>query len=470
MECSICVEKCKTNIVCPSCNNKDTIICKSCCERQIKTNINSPQCISCKTVWNKGVITQLMGKKFYTDLENKQFEDYLTQQYTLLEADKTMLPVIKEQEEKKEELKKIKAQKDEFRKKWQKSLRQYNNMSHDLNKLGAKIQEKPKLLLKCPKDCNGVISPESETCTECGIDVCMSCGKKIPFKRVHRCNPDDVETIKMLKKNTKNCPKCSVNIFKSDGCNQMFCTNCHTAFDWDSLKIITGGIHNPHYFELLREGKITNQNPTATNVQISNFFNRPIEKLYPEGYYEFLAAFMRFFYDRVAADYDLKIQRFNNRCKKLRENLLLEKISEEQFEKSMKSAKRTGENIRIERGYAETFNLIIVSCVNSMYKLLEETITKSLHWKDHIKNTPTAVFSRGEIYYYYINLQAEIYKKDKKMYTKFADDALDMMKDNTREIIKLQKSYDKEKGSIDNKRNFNTFFAHIGDAIEDIDD
>lgn len=36
-------------------------------------------------------------------------------------------------------------------------------------------------------------------------------------------------------------------------CNQMFCTQCNTAFDWKSGQIVTNArIHNPHYFEYLR--------------------------------------------------------------------------------------------------------------------------------------------------------------------------------------------------------------------------
>ena len=61
-----------------------------------------------------------------------------------------------------------------------------------------------------------------------------------------------METAKLLAKDTKGCPKCGVPIHRIHGCNQMFCTCCHTGFDWQTLEIIdTGrGFHNPHYYEM----------------------------------------------------------------------------------------------------------------------------------------------------------------------------------------------------------------------------
>ena len=64
----------------------------------------------------------------------------------------------------------------------------------------------------------------------------------------HVCNPDDVATFQALSQNTKPCPKCHVLIYKIDGCDQMWCTQCHVAFSWLQTRI-----HNPHYFEWMRQ-------------------------------------------------------------------------------------------------------------------------------------------------------------------------------------------------------------------------
>ena len=44
-------------------------------------------------------------------------------------------------------------------------------------------------------------------------------------------------------------------IHKIDGCAQMWCTECHTAFDWRSGRIETGRVHNPHYFEFKKRSR-----------------------------------------------------------------------------------------------------------------------------------------------------------------------------------------------------------------------
>ncbi len=98
------------------------------------------------------------------------------------------------------------------------------------------------------EDCRGYLSSENR-CGICDTEVCDKC--MILKEDEHKCNNDDIETAKSIKENTKPCPKCNVRIYKSEGCDQMWCVNCHTTFSWTTNKINNGEvIHNPHYIEL----------------------------------------------------------------------------------------------------------------------------------------------------------------------------------------------------------------------------
>jgi len=96
-------------------------------------------------------------------------------------------------------------------------------------------------------NCKGYITNKEYKCNLCNTNICMYCYNKLISN--HICNKNDVKTVEVLKNSTKPCPNCSSLIQKIDGCNQMWCTNCNTAFGWVSGKIEKGAIHNPHYFE-----------------------------------------------------------------------------------------------------------------------------------------------------------------------------------------------------------------------------
>lgn len=101
-------------------------------------------------------------------------------------------------------------------------------------------------------DCLGYISTEWK-CGLCSTWACPECHEVIGKDKEaeHTCDPNNVETALMLKKDTKPCPKCSASIFKIDGCDQIWCTQCHTAFSWKTGHL-EKKIHNPHYYEWLR--------------------------------------------------------------------------------------------------------------------------------------------------------------------------------------------------------------------------
>ena len=116
---------------------------------------------------------------------------------------------------------------------------------------GEEPKQRRAFVMKCPQStCEGFLSMQYK-CGLCDVHVCAHC--HIVKAEEHVCDPDLVETIKHIRKETKPCPKCAALISKIDGCDQMWCTQCHTPFSWTTGAMATGVVHNPHYFQYLRE-------------------------------------------------------------------------------------------------------------------------------------------------------------------------------------------------------------------------
>jgi hypothetical protein len=106
----------------------------------------------------------------------------------------------------------------------------------------------------CPaQNCKGFLSTAWK-CGLCEVHVCSKCHeiKEENGQDAHICDPNNIATAEMLARDSKPCPKCASVIFKIDGCDQMFCTQCHTAFSWRTGRVETGAIHNPHYYDYMR--------------------------------------------------------------------------------------------------------------------------------------------------------------------------------------------------------------------------
>jgi hypothetical protein len=106
---------------------------------------------------------------------------------------------------------------------------------------------------KCPAaECAGFLNTSWE-CGLCHTKACKDCREVVIDAAAHVCDPDTVESVKAITKEAKPCPKCATLISKISGCDQMWCTQCQTAFSWNTGAIETTIIHNPHYFQWMRE-------------------------------------------------------------------------------------------------------------------------------------------------------------------------------------------------------------------------
>jgi len=157
---------------------------------------------------------------------------------------------------------------------------------------------KRRFIKPCPKDeCRGFLSTQYQ-CGLCHCKVCSKC-HVLKTSAVHTCNPDDLATAEFLMLDTKPCPKCATPIHKIDGCNQMWCTLCQTAFNWLSGKLVHGSVHNPHYFEFMQnrnrtQGQERNPNDILCGREVNaEFLVELLNFMTPSGNYIIVHRFVQ---------------------------------------------------------------------------------------------------------------------------------------------------------------------------------
>ena len=260
-ECNICCEKFNNSIRSRiECQYVDCQYqaCKCCVRQYLLSTVENPHCMNCKKAWSQNFIVMYLNRSFIT-------KDYTTHRSNLLlEREISKLPetmdavdkYIKcENEEKKiselnEKINQLRIEQLKLQEEITICNRNINNIKNNNN-----IVEKKKFILKCPnEDCRGYLSTHYK-CDLCKLYTCKNCIEVIGYNKEdnHECNEDSIKTAELIKKDTKPCPSCGVRIYKIDGCDQMWCTECHIAFSWKTGQIDNiGKIHNPHYYEYQR--------------------------------------------------------------------------------------------------------------------------------------------------------------------------------------------------------------------------
>ncbi len=252
--CTVCADKftgmIRKCITCPNCFYKQ---CRECVKRYVLSTRQNPHCMNCKVEWKKAYLFEVLPKVFLEGEYKKHRED------VLLEREKSFLVESMPYAERRMEERRLDKQITAICMERDEILRKYEREINALRKLryqgfGEEKVERKEFVKKCPVDqCNGFLSTQWK-CGLCETWVCPDCleikGKEKNCE--HTCNPDIVESAKLLKKETKPCPKCNALIFKISGCAQIWCTQCHTAFDFNTGKI-EHVIHNPHYYEYMNK-------------------------------------------------------------------------------------------------------------------------------------------------------------------------------------------------------------------------
>lgn len=273
MTCPICclafTAKVRKEIACPFCAFG---ACMACVENHLTTTGNTydPKCMNpaCSVPWSQEFIDDHLTKTFrFGDLKQRRMDALLDREMSLLPATTGLV----ERELEIRALKKRTAELGQERRRLEERLghvsreiQENGHLIHDMKALGLDMRtvERRLFVRKCPvEDCRGFLSTHWR-CDVCKAKVCKDCHEllsvgqgeaEVSGSREHRCKPEDVESAKAIAKETRPCPKCAARIFKIDGCDQMFCTACHTSFSWRTGRVETGRVHNPHYYEWRRQ-------------------------------------------------------------------------------------------------------------------------------------------------------------------------------------------------------------------------
>lgn len=216
--------------------------------------------MNCRIAWSYNFLIDNFTKTFVSGDYKRHREN------VLVDREKSMLVetmhLVDEEKEKRrinEDLKTLKGELNKYKKIIKNLKQQIASKNYELSVVTRRpnqpsFKENRKQFIRaCPApDCKGFLCTNWE-CGLCRVHVCSKCHEIKETGPEHTCKPEDVQTAFAVMKDTRPCPKCAARIFKIDGCDQIWCTSCHTAFSWRRGTVETGIIHNPHYFEYLRK-------------------------------------------------------------------------------------------------------------------------------------------------------------------------------------------------------------------------
>jgi hypothetical protein len=280
MSCSVCTEKFNKS-------NRQEVVCKcefsacrSCIKFYLADKTEETHCMSCKVQWDRKFLSDNFEKSYIS----KEYK--ILRENILYERELSMLPATQPEVEKEIEIEKLQKEKSIIAEKILELRRQEDDIDDKIRNIknnSGKI-EKREFIRQCPaNNCKGFLS-SSLKCPLCEVYACADCkeikGYTTEEKNAHVCDAAILENVKAMEKDCKACPKCSKMIFKIEGCNQMFCTpqfgGCGAVFDWKTLRIESGAVHNPHFFEWQRQnnnGQVPrNPNDVICGREIDNNF------------------------------------------------------------------------------------------------------------------------------------------------------------------------------------------------------
>ena len=438
MSCEVCCEdfnkSTRSRVVCQYCPFR---ACSGCTERYLLETSDDAHCMSCRKGWYRESLVSNFTQKFVTRTYKQRREELL------YEREKSLMPATQPFVECEKKIRKLndsiasaKTTLERANEKWhwitnrpvafwmaetdltdefdamveghmrgEEQRKVVNSIQIDIQHLewiqarlsgilyGGQLEKVARQFVRaCPyRDCRGFLSTAWK-CGMCEMWTCPTCHEvKGPDKdSEHTCNPDNVATARLLERDSRNCPKCASLIFKINGCDQMWCTQCHTAFSWRTGRVETGVVHNPHYFEAQRLlGRLPRAHgdvpcggfPDWTFVTahysrscVSNDMRTIIRNAYQSFGHGYYVLVPRYRVDNRAENRDLRIK------------LMIGDITEDEFKKKIQQREKAQQRKTDIRQVLEMYTAVIndlfqtfvqdantTNLVNSLMELLPHT-------------------------------------------------------------------------------------------------
>lgn len=274
MDCPVCCEKItkiNTNVTCVYCEYE---CCRNCVQNYILSKPIIPSCMNCNNEWNIQFLMSVCTKKFINTDYKKHRKQYL------FEREQARFPEAQQLIETRKLRNEISAEIEGIKNLLRDKMNEFYTLNNRYNnRYIGDIHTK--YIRRCPLDgCRGLLNNQWK-CGICDNHICSKCNEL--KSQDHECDPGSLATAQLIRSDSKPCPSCGIYIHKLEGCNQMWCTDCNTAFDWRSGTIITGNIHNPHFFEARRVAGMQTRNvndvpcggiPTHNEFKALGFSNK----------------------------------------------------------------------------------------------------------------------------------------------------------------------------------------------------
>lgn len=440
-ECEVCCEifnkSSRSKVTCPWCPYTS---CTTCAERYLCDTLQDAHCMSCKKPWGRENLLSNFTNKFVTRVYKERRENLL------FDREKSLMPATQPYVELEMRVRKITRQIVDLKVALAASVGKSSHTSmtpvsefglqdviegtivrtrkvYDEHKVASLIRidiqfleweqgyvisrlysgaaiERRQFVRACPYDgCKGFLS-SAWKCGLCEMWTCPTCheGRGADREGEHTCNPDNIETANMLARDSRNCPKCAAMIFKIDGCDQMFCTQCHTAFSWRKGTIETGTVHNPHYYEYMRAQGVVPRNPgdvpcgglptwhdlaTKLRLRTSPWYNLISNAHRSVGHTQHV----------VIPRYMTNVQEDN---RDLRVKLMLSDITDDEFKKKIQQREKARQRKTDIRQVCE----VVAAVLTDLFQTLDRTgqtqtfVDSVLELRTHVNETLVKVSNR----------------------------------------------------------------------------